>query len=68
MKQRIKQWVMTLEIIDYDDKYNDDMIDLLVELQEYISEIDREHYNILTKEYREKYFLISQLLRTIMFS
>lgn len=56
MKQRIKQWVMILEIIDYDDKYNDDMTDLLVELQEYISEIDREHYNILTKEYREKYF------------
>lgn len=47
---------MILKIIDYADKYNEDMKDLLVELQEYISEIDREHYNILTKVYREKYF------------
>ncbi len=26
-------------------------------MQEYIAKIDREKYNILTKEYREKYFL-----------
>lgn len=37
-------------------KYDEMIKDLLVELQEYIAEIDREKYNILTKEYREKYF------------
>lgn len=45
-----------MEIIDYSSKYNEDIKDLLVELQEYIAEIDREKYNILTDEYREKYF------------
>lgn len=29
---------------------------MLVELQEYVAEIDKEKYNILTNEYREKYF------------
>ena len=45
-----------MEIIDYSSKYNEDIKDLLVELQEYIAEIGREKYNILTDEYREKYF------------
>lgn len=48
--------MMILEIVDYADKYNEAIKDLLVELQKYISEIDKEHYNILTEEYREKYF------------
>ena len=48
--------MIALEIIDYSSKYNEDIKDLLVELQEYIAEIDREKYNILTDEYREKYF------------
>ncbi len=45
-----------MEIIDYSSKYNEDIKDLLVELQEYITNIDKEKYNILTDEYREKYF------------
>ncbi len=45
-----------MEIIDYSSKYDDDIKDLLVELQEHIVKIDRECYNILTPEYREKYF------------
>lgn len=46
-----------MEIIDYSSKYDEAIKDLLVELQEYIAEIDREKYNILTDAYRENYFL-----------
>lgn len=45
-----------MEIIDYSKEYDEDIKDLLVELQEHIVSIDREEYNILTPEYREKYF------------
>lgn len=45
-----------MDIIDYACQYDDDIKDLLVELQEHIAEIDREKYNILTDDYREKYF------------
>lgn len=45
-----------MEIINYSSKYDEDIKDLLVELQEHIVEIDREKYNILTPDYREKYF------------
>ncbi len=45
-----------MEIIDYSSKYDEDIKNLLVELQEHIVEIDREKYNILTLDYREKYF------------
>lgn len=45
-----------MEIIEYSDKYNEDVKDLLVELQEHIVSIDKEGYNILTSEYKEKYF------------
>lgn len=34
-------------IIEYDSKYDDDIKDLLVELQEHIAEIDKEKYNII---------------------
>jgi len=44
-------------IIEYDKKYDDSIKDLLVELQEYIQDIDLEGYNILTDEFRELYFL-----------
>ena len=44
-------------IIEYDSKYNEDIKDLLVELQEHIVSIDKEKFNILTDEYREKYFI-----------
>lgn len=48
--------MITLKIINYSNKYDESIKDLLVELQEYIVEIDREKYNILTDEYRTKYF------------
>lgn len=46
-----------MNIIEYEDKYSEDVKNLLVELQEYIAAIDKEKFNILTEEYREKYFL-----------
>lgn len=49
--------VFYLEIIDYSSKYEEDVKDLLVELQEHIVQLDREGYNILTDAYREKYFM-----------
>lgn len=45
-----------MEIIEYLDIYEEDVKDLLVELQEYIVSIDKEGYNIITSEYRDKYF------------
>lgn len=47
---------MYLKIIEYLEKYDNSIKDLLVELQEYISDIDREKYNILTSDFRQKYF------------
>lgn len=43
-------------IVEYDSKYDEQIKDLLVELQEYIVKIDKEGFNIITDEYREKYF------------
>lgn len=43
-------------IIEYNEIYNENIKDLLVELQEHIVDIDEEEYNILTNEYREEYF------------
>lgn len=43
-------------VIKYDKIYDEDIKNLLVELQEYIVSIDKEGYNILTEEYRDKYF------------
>ena len=43
-------------IIEYDEKYKEEVKNLLVELQEYIVSIDKEKYNIITKEYRDNYF------------
>ena len=45
-----------MNIIDYNSKYDNDIKDLLVELQEYIVSIDEDGYNIITDEYREIYF------------
>lgn len=47
---------MNLKIIEYSNQYDEAIKNLLVELQEYISSIDREGYNIVTENYREKYF------------
>ena len=43
-------------IIEYNEKYIEKVKDLLVELQEYIVSVDKEKYNIITSEYRDKYF------------
>lgn len=45
-----------MEIIEYKDEYSESVKDLLVELQEYIASIDKESYNIVTKEFREEAF------------
>lgn len=46
-----------MKIMEYEKKYKEDVKNLLEELQEYIASIDKEGYNILTKEYKEKYFI-----------
>jgi GNAT superfamily N-acetyltransferase len=45
-----------MKIIEYNNAYEEDVKDLLVELQEYIVAIDDWHLNIITPEFREKYF------------
>lgn len=44
-------------VIEYDSKYDEQIKDLLVDLQQYIAEIDKEGFNIVGEDYREKYFL-----------
>lgn len=46
-----------MKIIDYQEKYQEEVKALLLELQEYISSLDREGYNIVTPEFKKKYFL-----------
>ena len=46
-----------MTIIEYDPKYIKDVKNLLEELQSFIASIDKEGYNILTKDYKNKYFL-----------
>ena len=43
-----------MKIIEYEDKYLEDVKDLLVELEEYIVSIDKDELDILHPEYREK--------------
>jgi ribosomal protein S18 acetylase RimI-like enzyme len=43
-------------IINYEDKYQEEVKCLLEELQKYIVSIDKEKYNIITSEYKELYF------------
>lgn len=43
-------------IIDYDKKYEENVKELLVELQEHIQNIDKEGYNVLTKDFRKMCF------------
>ena len=42
-------------IIEYNEKYLEDVKDLLVELEEYIISIDKDNLDILHPDYREKY-------------
>ena len=43
-----------MEIIEYEDKYLEDVKDLLVELEEYIISIDKDQLDQLHSEYRDK--------------
>lgn len=43
-------------IIEYSSEYDNDIKNLLYELQEYIMSIDKEGYNIISKEYKEEFF------------
>lgn len=45
-----------MEIIEYKSEYDEQIKDLLVELQEYLVEIDYWHFLVLKPEYREKMF------------
>ncbi len=44
-------------IIEFDEKYNEDIKDLLLELQEHIAALDDEKFNIVTPNYREEYYV-----------
>ena len=43
-------------IVEYNSKYDEDIKDLLVQLQQYLADIDKEKFNIVGDGYREKYF------------
>lgn len=43
-----------MQVIEYEDKYLEDVKDLLVELEEYIVSIDKDHLDQVHPEYREK--------------
>ena len=43
-----------MKIIEYEEKYLDDVKDLLVELEEYIISIDEDHLDQLHPDYRDK--------------
>ena len=43
-------------ILEYNSKYDEDIKDLLVQLQQHLADIDKEEYNIVGDGYREKYF------------
>ena len=47
-----------MTIIEYSDKYLEDVRDLLVELEEYILSIDKDNLDQLHSEYREKMALL----------
>lgn len=47
-----------MRIIEYDDKYLEDVRDLLVELEEYIVSIDEDELDHVHPEYREKMALL----------
>ena len=50
--------VILVKIIEYQDKYLEDVKDLLVELEEYIISIDEDKLDQLHPEYREKMALL----------
>ena len=53
-----------MEIVEYDNRYDEQIKDLLVELQEYLVDIDNWNTQILLDNYREEYFKIDMELVT----
>ncbi len=47
-----------MKIVEYEDKYLEDVRDLLVELEEYLISIDEDHLDQIHEEYREKMALV----------
>lgn len=47
-----------MKIIEYEDKYLEDVRDLLVELEEYIISIDKDNLDQIHQDYREKMALL----------
>ena len=43
-----------MQIIEYENKYEQDVKDLLVELEEYIVSIDKDELDVVGQDYREK--------------
>ena len=43
-----------MQIIEYEEKYLEDVKDLLIELEEYILTIDKDHLDRLHPEYHDK--------------
>ena len=43
-------------IIEYESRYDEDVKNLLKELQEYIVSLDKEKFNVIHDDYKEKYF------------
>ena len=52
-----------MKIVEYEDKYLEDVRDLLVELEEYIVSIDKDELDQVHPEYREKMALVD--LKTV---
>ena len=48
-----------MKIIEYEEKYLEDIKDLLVELEEYILSIDKDNLDQLHPEYREKMAILN---------
>ena len=47
-----------MQVIEYEDKYLEDVKDLLVELEKYIVSIDKDYLDQVHPEYREKMAII----------
>jgi len=47
-----------MKLVEYEDKYLEDVRDLLVELEEYLISIDEDHLDQIHEEYREKMALV----------
>lgn len=47
-----------MKIIEYEDKYLEDIRDLLIELEEYIVSIDKDNLDQIHPEYHEKMALV----------